>query len=178
MKAPYIVGAPAVDLRDEIAEWGRRARADRLARLAATPAELRGHVASAPAAVLARRPASEAWAPVEIVCHLRDLEESFHERIALILTSDSPRFPPTNPNRWAVERQYARHDAGEAARAFARRRAETLELLRGVDEEAWARAGWQLDSRGRRTVNDFLTLIAWHDDNHLRQLVRAVNGQA
>ena len=167
-----------MDVRDEIAEWGRRARAERLARLTATPAQLTGHLASAPAAVLARRPAPEAWAPVEVVCHLRDLEESFHERIALILTSDAPRFPTTNPNRWAAERQYLRHDANHAARTFARRRAETLELLRGVEADAWTRAGWQLDSRGRRTVDDFLTLIAWHDDNHLRQLVRALNGQA
>jgi DinB superfamily len=167
-----------MDVRDEIAEWGRRPRAERFARVAATPAELTRHVASAPAAVLARRPAPEAWAPVEVVCHLRDLEESFHERIALILTSDAPRFPTTNPNRWAVERQYLRADTREAVRAFARRRAETLELLRGVDGAAWGRVGWQLDSRGRRTLDDFLTLIAWHDDNHLRQLVRAVNGRA
>jgi len=171
------VGGRAVNVRDEIAGWGRRTRAERLARLAATPAELSRALASAPAAVLAHRPAPEAWAPVEIVCHLRDLEESFHERIALILTSDAPRFPTTNPNRWAQERQYLRHDALAAARAFERRRGETLELLRSANSDAWTRAGWQLDSRGRRTVDDFLTLIAWHDDNHLRQLTRALNGQ-
>jgi hypothetical protein len=35
-----------------------------------------------------------------------------------------------------------------------------------------------MDSRGRRTVDDFLTLIAWHDDNHLAQLARALQGHA
>jgi hypothetical protein len=166
-----------VDAAERIAEWGRRPRAERLARLAATPSDLAARLAAAPAAALARRPAPEAWAPVEVVCHLRDLEESFHDRLALILTSDEPRFPTTNPNRWAVERQYLRQDAHDAARAFARRRGETLALLGEVDADAWARAGWQLDSRGRRTVDDFLALIAWHDDNHVAQLARALEGR-
>jgi hypothetical protein len=34
-----------------------------------------------------------------------------------------------------------------------------------------------VDSRGRRTVEDFLTVMAWHDENHLAQLVRAVAGR-
>jgi hypothetical protein len=165
-----------VEVRDRIAAWGRRSRAERLARLAATASELPARLATAPAPALARRPAPDAWAPVEIVCHLRDLEESFYERLTLILTTDEPRFPTTNPDRWAVERQYLRHDTHDAARAFARRRAETLTLLRRAADEAWTRAGWQLDSRGRRTVDDFLTLIAWHDENHIEQLARALEG--
>ena len=146
--------------------------------MATTASELTARLSCARTTMLARRPAPDAWAPVEIVCHLRDLEESFHERLTLILTTDEPRFPTTSPNRWALERQYLRHDAHDAARAFARRRAETLTLLRGVDDAAWTRGGWQLDSRGRRTVDDFLTLIAWHDDNHLDQLARALEGRA
>ena len=167
-----------MDIREQIATWGRRPRMERLARVAATPSELAAALATSPAVALARRPAPEAWAPVEVVCHLRDLEESFHERVTLIVTSDEPRFPTTNPNRWAEERQYLRHDAHDAGRAFARRRLETLALLRGLASDAWTRAGWQSDSRGRRTVDDFLTLIAWHDDNHLAQLARALEGRA
>jgi DinB superfamily len=166
-----------MSIRDRFAHWSGRARAERLARLAATPAELTARLGAAPAVVLARRPARTAWAPVEIVCHLRDLEESFHERLTLILTSDEPCFPTTNPNRWAEERQYLRSDAHAAARAFAQRRAESLELLRGVGADDWSRAGRQLDSRGRRTMDDFLTLMAWHDENHLEQLARALDGR-
>src|SRR5919204_4036331 len=91
-------------------QWGRRPRAERLARLAATPSDLAARLAAAPAAALARRPAPDAWAPVEVVCHLRDLEESFHDRLALILAADEPRFPTTNPGRWAIERQYLRQE--------------------------------------------------------------------
>lgn len=166
-----------MDVRDRIAQWNARSRDERLARLTATPSELTAHLTGASPALLARRPAPAAWAPVEVVCHLRDLEESFHERLGLILTSDEPCFPTTNPNRWAAERQYLRNDAHAAAHAFARRRALTLALLYDVRPGDWLRAGRQLDSRGRRTVDDFLTLIAWHDENHLAQLVRALEGR-
>jgi DinB superfamily len=166
-----------MDIRDRIAAWSRRSRETRLERLAASPPELIARLAAARAEILARRPGPAAWAPVEVVCHLRDLEESFHERLELILTTDDPCFPTTDPNRWAGERQYLRADALAAARAFAQRRGETLALLRGIDASAWLRAGRQLDSRGRRTVDEFLTLMAWHDENHLDQLARGLDGR-
>jgi hypothetical protein len=167
-----------MNITEQIAAWARRPRAERLARLAATPDELGGLVRGASAAQLPRRPAPGAWAAVEVVCHLRDLEESFHERLAAIVAFDEPRFPTTDPNRWALERQYLRHDAAHAARAFGVRRAETLGLVQGLPPEAWTRAGWQLDSRGRRTVEDFVSLMAWHDQNHLAQVRRALEGRA
>jgi len=165
------------DVRVQIAVWGRRSRAERLARLAATREELAALVHGVDAVMLARRPASDAWAAVEVVCHLRDLEESFHERLSLIVVADEPRFPTTHPGRWAVERQYLRHDAADAAAAFGVRRAETLALLKGLPSAAWERAGYQVDSRGRRTIDDFVTVMAWHDENHLAQLTRALAGR-
>lgn len=165
-----------MDVRDRIAQWSQRSRGERLARLAATPSELTAQLTAASPEVLGRRPAASAWSPVEVICHLRDLEESFHERLSLILTSHEPYFVTTNPDRWAEERQYLRNEAHAAARAFARRRAETLALLHEAGPGDWLRAGRQLDSRGRRTVDDFVTLIAWHDDNHLAQLARALQG--
>jgi hypothetical protein len=165
------------DVSSHIAAWGRRPRQQRLARLAATIDELRAALAGADTGTLARRPASDAWAPVEVVCHLRDLEESFFDRLTAILAEEAPRFPTTHPGRWAVERQYLRQDAAAAASAFAIRRAETLVLFGGLASEAWERAGYQVDSRGRRTIDDFLTVMAWHDENHLAQLARALVGR-
>jgi hypothetical protein len=165
------------DVSSQIAAWGRRPRAARLARLAATRDELAALVRDVDGAALARRPAPDAWAPVEVVCHLRDLEESFHDRLTLILAADEPRFATTNPGRWAIERQYLRQEARAAAAAFAARRTETLTLLEGLPSPAWERAGHQVDSRGRRTIDDFVTVMAWHDENHLVQLERALAGR-
>ena len=146
-------------------------------RLAATRDELVAMVGEVDAETLAHRPAPDAWAGVEVVCHLRDLEESFLDRLTLILAAEEPRFPTTHPGRWAIERQYLRQDARAAAATFAARRTETLTLLAALPSAAWERAGRQADSRGRRTVDDFLTVMAWHDENHLAQLRRALAGR-
>ena len=165
------------DVTSQIAVWSQRPRAARLERLSTTRGELSAMVHGADAARLAQRPAPDAWAAVEVVCHLRDLEESFHDRLMLIVAADEPRFPTSHPGRWAVERQYLRHDTAAAAAAFATRRTETLRLLEELPPAGWERAGYQVDSRGRRTVDEFLTVMAWHDENHLAQLARALAGR-
>jgi hypothetical protein len=159
-------------------EHARRPRADRLARLAETVDALAAAIRGRPAGVMARRPAPASWAAVEVVCHLRDVEESFLARFEQILAMPEPALIGTNPDRWAEERQYLRHDAGAALAAFARRRADTLAFLRGLARDDWQRAGVHTDSRGRRTLDDFLGVMSWHDDNHLDQLRRALDGRA
>jgi hypothetical protein len=95
----------------------------------------------------------------------------------LIVAMDLPRFVATNPDRWADERQYLTNDGILALAAFVRRRRETLEFLRQLEPAAWGRAGVHVDSRGRRTIDEFLSVMAWHDDNHLDQLRRALDGR-
>jgi hypothetical protein len=160
-----------------IEEYARRPREERLTRIARTPDELTDAVHRVDAARLARRPAAKSWAPTEVICHLRDNEEWFLERMRLIVAMDLPRFVATNPDRWADERQYLANDGILALAAFVRRRSETLEFLRQLGPAAWTRAGVHVDSRGRRTIDEFLSVMAWHDDNHLDQLRRALEGR-
>jgi hypothetical protein len=158
--------------------YARLPREERLARIALTPVELEKTVSGQSDAALSRRPDGKNWAATEVICHLRDNEESFQLRLQQIMLMDEPRFVTTNPDRWAEERQYLRNDAAAALAAFTRRRAETLAFLGGLKPDDWLRAGIHADSRGRRTVDDFLTVMAWHDDNHLDQLRRALDGRA
>ena len=160
-----------------IEEYTRRPREERLARIARTPDELAAALRGSDAAVLVRRPAPKSWAPTEVLCHLRDNEEWFLERMRMIVAMDLPRFVATNPDRWADERQYLTNDGAAALAAFARRRGETLTFLRELEPDAWTRAGVHVDSRGRRTIDEFLSVMAWHDDNHLDQLRRALDGR-
>src|ERR687897_232813 len=95
-------------------------REARLTRLARTADELAAAITGRTADELARRPAAQAWAAVEVLGHLRDSEEWFLTRCRMILATDEPRFPRTNPERWAGERQYLRHDAAAAVTAFRR----------------------------------------------------------
>jgi len=77
----------------------------------------------------------------------------------------------------AEGRQYLRNDATRAVAASRRRREDSLALLRSLTPEQWQR-GCLHPTAGRRTINQFVTLLAWHDDNHLDQLRRALEGKA
>ena len=85
------------------------------------------------------RPAPGEWAPVEIVCHLRDEEtEDFGARLRVILEGGA-RFEPNDPERLAVARQYQQANPSEALAAFQARRMTSLDLLDSVAAGSLAR---------------------------------------
>jgi hypothetical protein len=160
--------------REEVAKMPS---AERLERLGRTGHELDGAIADRPEVVLCRRPDEKNWAPKEIVCHLRDTEEFFVLRFQTLAAAHEPPLVPADPERWAEDRQYIRNDAAQAARAFRRRREESLAHLRGLSDTQWTRAGLH-PTYGRMTVEDVVNLMVWHDANHLDQLDRALRGEA
>jgi DinB superfamily len=159
-------------------EYATQPREQRMHRLTRTADELAAAIKGREEALLARRPDTRNWAPKEIVCHLRDTEEVFGVRIEQVLIMDvDPTFVVTNPDRGAVERQYLTNDAGEALAAFRQRRVETLETFGKLTPAQWEKGGLH-PALGRITLDGFLSVMAWHDDNHLDQLTRALQGRA
>ena len=168
----------------------------RLGRLEQTPRDLEQATFGRTDTELSRRPDADNWAAKEIVCHLRDVEELFQIRFHTIVALDEPRIlvvgasaeelaawriggaigHPLDPGRWAEERQYLRNDTRAALAAFQRRRAEVLELLRSLAAGEWQRGGIHLN-RGRLTLADWVARLAAHDDNHIAQLRRALEGR-
>jgi hypothetical protein len=177
-------------------EYLTRPLADRLERLRSTPGVLAAEFRDKTDAELSRRPAARSWSAKDIVCHLRDVEELFLTRFCTILAMDDPVIVtlaappetlaawgigalvghPLDPDRWAEERQYARNDAAEALDAFGRRRQELLALLESLSPAQRARGGLHV-VRGRLSIGDWAASLAAHDDNHLDQLARALDGR-
>ena len=161
-----------------IQAWFERSADERMARLARMPDEVSAALGERRASALARRPAPEAWSATEIVCHLRDIEAVFTERVRAMLATDEPALPEGGPDdREARERQYARQDPALALAEFRRRRGESLELLVALPPADWQRGG-EHPARGRLTIDMLVAQLAWHDDNHLDQLKRALEGKA
>ena len=160
-------------------EYATQPIAERMKRLARTGDELAAAIKGRDEAVLARRPDEKNWAAKECVCHLRDTEELFMGRFDLIMAMDNPKlsFDPAAPDRWAAERQYLRNDVQQALAHFRKRRAESLAFLQKLTPEQCKRGGIHA-TRGLVTIDGFVTLMAWHDDNHLDQLGRALEGRA
>jgi DinB superfamily len=161
-----------------IEDYARQPRAQRMQRLTRTADEFSAAIKGQSEAVLARRPDEKNWAAKEVVCHMRDTEEVFGARIEQILAMDvDPKLVATNPDRWAEERQYLANDVGRALAAFRQRRAETLETFGKLTLAQWAKGAIH-PVAGRIALDGFLSIMAWHDDNHLDQLTRALEGRA
>jgi DinB family protein len=156
----------------------------RLGRMTRTADDLAAAIHGQNEAALMRRPDLKNWAAKEVICHLRDTEELFMVRLEMIAAMDEPAFGAAGqgarvlatPHRWAEDRQYLRNDAAEALNTFRKRREELLSYLRALSPKQWQRGGIH-PTRGRMTVDDYATMIAWHDDNHLDQLRRALEGR-
>ena len=158
-------------------DYARQPREQRLKRLERTADELLAAIRGQSDAALSKRPDAGNWAATEVVCHLRDAEELFMIRFETIMAADDPKLTALDPDRWARERQYLKNDALEAVAAFRKRREESLVFFRKLEPGQWTRGGTH-PVRGRFTLDDFATLMAWHDDNHLDQLKRALEGRA
>ncbi|HYB69518.1 MAG TPA: DinB family protein [Candidatus Bathyarchaeia archaeon] len=149
---------------------------EQMARMDRTADDFAAAIKGISDAALSRRPDEKNWSAKEVICHVRDTEESFMLRFQTIMEMDEPKVLPAEPDRWATERQYQRNDAAEALATFRVRREESLRFLRGLRAEHWDRGGVH-PTRGRMTLRDFVGLMAWHDDNHLDQLKRALEGK-
>jgi hypothetical protein len=115
------------------------------------------------------RPAPREWAPVEIVCHLRDEEtEDFGARVRAVLAGEA-RLAPIDPERWAVERRYREADPAAALAAFRAARAASLAMLAAAPP---GRLAGVATSPGDHALSGLDLLAAWvtHDRLHLRQL--------
>ncbi len=169
--------ARAASPRPSLEQCLARPVEDNLARMARTPDDLATLVAGRSDLELSRRPDPKNWSAKEVLCHLADVEEYLLGRVQMSLTMDEPIFSSADPERWAADRQYQRYDPGIALSVFRRWRSESLALFRSLTDEQWHRAGISR-VRGRLTVQDHAGVMAWHDDNHLDQLNRALEGKA
>jgi hypothetical protein len=130
---------------------------------------LDGLVADLDAALWRARPAPGEWAPVEIVCHLRDEEaEDFPARIRVVLEGGGA-LAPIDPERWAVDRRYREADPPAALAALRASRAANLAWLGGVAPAALT-ASLTHPRLGAFSGLDFLAAWAIHDRLHVAQL--------
>ena len=161
-----------------IDEYASQPRQVRMQRLSRTADEIGAALEGQGEGVLCRRPDAKNWAAKEVVCHLRDIEEVFGARVEQILVMEvDPTLIVSDADRLAEERQYLRNDVTAALGSFRLRRAETLERFGRMTADQWEK-GAVHPALGRLTIDRVLSIMAYHDDIHLDQLTRALQGHA
>lgn len=114
------------------------------------------------------------WGGVEILCHLRDLEELFLERLELMLEEDNANIDVVEDSLWPIQRDYLSQDPFEAFEEFVDYRRQTVELLLDTEVADWERTG-RHPVFGRITIRDFAERITARDLDHEKQLIAALN---
>ena len=147
-----------------------------LAALAEFPQALEKHYALFPAGYVHWAPPSwdgvpsEAFTAIEQVCHVRDIEiEGYQVRFRRTLQEDSPLLSSIDSETVAKHRDYGRSDASRALAEFRAARAQTLELLRGLDQASLQRRA-VFEGYGPVTLRALVHYLCSHDQQHLAGL--------
>lgn len=141
--------------------------------LAAFPKRLDTLLADRDEADLKRAGPEAGWGVVEILCHLRDTEEVFIERVELMLTENTPRLQPSDHTLWPIDRDYFGQDPGEVLESFSEYRRTIVEILDDMHITDWERIGLHPEYQ-QITIRQYVGLIVRHDAEHEQQIMAAL----
>lgn len=120
------------------------------------------------------RDGDEGWSVLEILCHLRDYQAIFAERIRRVLAEDNPIFTPYDDNArlaMVIENDYANQDLAAVLADYAATRAQLIDRLASLNEDQWRREGrFADDDAVDLTMPVVHTLL--HDADHSEQIAR------
>jgi len=127
-------------------------------------------------AIFDKRDGGDGWTISEVLGHLLDAEIGFFNRAKITVDQDNPKLPFTDPNQSVIDKGYASQDAMDIFQQWQTNRVPFVAYLRSLSEDdaIWERAA-QHPKRGRFTLTDQLMLAAWHDTNHIHQIVKIIN---
>jgi len=118
------------------------------------------------------KPGPEKWSLLEVINHVADEEnEDFGMRLRLVLENPATEWPPIDPERTAIERQYNSRDLSESLDRFLRARSQSLAWLRGLQNPNWESAHAR-PTGGALRAGDLLHSWLVHDLIHIRQINR------
>lgn len=114
-------------------------------------------------------PDSERFTLREVVAHLADWESVFRERINRTRAESEPTLQGYDECAWAVEHDYAHTDPHDSLGHFRQERAETVALIRSLDDGEWERLAHH-SQYGPMTLEAQIAQIAGHDGYHTQQV--------
>jgi hypothetical protein len=135
------------------------------------PGRLKAALKGVPRKLLLWTPAPGKWSILEIVCHMRDMEqEAYIDRYRRILAEDNPSLPDIDGEQYAILRNYRGQKLPEVLKDWLRLRRECIALLKTVHGDAWQREG-QHDVVGALSMERQLMRQArGNDEAHIGQI--------
>lgn len=116
-----------------------------------------------------RQPPDGSWSAREVVHHLGDSEMRSAIRIRRLLSEDGPTILGYDEASYATIFRYAERAMEPSLAAFRAARSTTAQVLRSLDDAAFARTGTHSES-GLYGVEDWLRIYARHAHEHADQI--------
>jgi hypothetical protein len=148
-------------------------RRERIAQLAALPAQVEAAVAGLSPAQLTTRYLANEWTVAQNVHHLADAHLNAFARIKLMLTAERPTFFAWDQPRWAETADANGADLSDSLAMLRSLHSRWVRLLESLDEAQWQRAGLHPE-RGEMTVDDQLRVYSGHGQAHLDQIAKTL----
>lgn len=139
--------------------------------LRAMPKQLAGELKGITESEATYRPAPDAWCIREIVGHLRDAAEVYHQRLYMMSTQTDPILEPYDQDAYAREHGYMTRDLNEVSSEFRSYRQKSVELLTTLVNWNWARTG-QHKERGRQSIRQMVEHMVEHEAAHFDEIRR------
>lgn len=117
------------------------------------------------------RDGENGWTILEVVCHLRDYDVIFYDRVRLIIEQDYPVLPGYDYDALTVERKYKEQSLTQAYAELVRFRERLVDFFNDLANEQWERAG-QHPEEGHFTMTDAVMQVSRHDLTHIEQITR------
>jgi uncharacterized damage-inducible protein DinB len=136
-----------------------------------TPELLANAVRSLTLEQVRKQPAEGEWSILEVICHLRDIEEVALNRFRAIRDQDDAVVTGADASALARAGNYIADDPARALAAFTEKRATHVAELKALQPDQWQRTGRHVTNGPLSILNNSLH-ATWHDTNHLAQIAR------
>ncbi len=113
----------------------------------------------------------DGWGALEIICHMRDVEERALERMRAMRDAADPLLPAYNQETWVKERDYASADLQDALQSFQHFRSQHIAELSALSPEQWRQKG-EHEELGQIDIFGHTLHIVSHDWIHTAQIAR------
>lgn len=116
------------------------------------------------------------WNVIAVLCHLRDFDQIFYERVNLMNDTDNPILTPRDHEQLAQAGDYNNQNLAEVLAQFNTQRTRFIEWFEALPADRFARSGFHPEN-GQITVLEQSAQMTMHDIDHLEQIVRALHSK-
>jgi hypothetical protein len=137
--------------------------------LARMPSRFRAILAGVDAEMLTRSNRPGEWSSMETMRHVRDIAQVYGMRFKWIILQDEPLLANYEENDWAARSPDGPAELPTMLDEIVAYRAETIRLLRSLDDAGWRRTG-RHETEGIVELEPYVRHQLAHEEQHLAQL--------